>query len=109
MAHRARYREIITHYRKLGQNSFGPVYDDDGEVCKGYVEPSSRRIVSADGAEVTSSFYAELGPETEDRVDVGDKAVWKGKEYVVLSVNPIRPKAKTDHLEVYYGPFGESG
>ncbi len=108
MAHRARYKESITLYPRIGQNSLGPIYDD-GEACKGYAEPGFRRIVSAEGAEVTASLYVEFGPDLEDRLSAGDKLVWKGNEYAVLSVQPIRPRAKTDHLEVYCGPFGESG
>src|SRR5690606_3047975 len=103
-------KETVIVYPYRGQGAYGPIYDDPvtyaPPMCGVYVEPGNRQAVDATGQEVVANAAAFFGPEAEG-VPTNSLAVWQGRTYRVIDVQPLRPFGRTNHVEVVLGGTDE--
>lgn len=85
--------------RFLGVDSYGKTWDTSTTLVHGHIEPSTARVTTIYGEEVTASLFAVLEPSAV--VQVGDILQYNGNEYEFIQVVPLRHLAKLHHIECY--------
>lgn len=91
--------EALTVYPKLGNSSVGPTFGNYYSETA-YVEPGYRVVVDAKGMEVVASLYTVHSGECS--ITAEDEALFAGKRYRAIAVNPSIAAGAVHQVEVHW-------